>query len=198
MSRFIGNPRWTLATGAVALLLALAASLAFALGWGGATASVAQTNTELGQGIGRQEFVGSWRLKSLEVRLSDGQVIYPFGQDAGGVITYNQDGRMSVSVWKANRQPFAINDQAKGTPEENAAAVASYVTYLGTFDVDRSARTVTHHIEQSLFPNWNGTDGVRAYRFTDHGNVLELTAQPFGGQTLVSALVWERMGRGNR
>lgn len=139
-------------------------------------------------------FVGSWRLVSFEARTGNGEVIHPFGADAEGVLTYTPDGRVSATVYRAGRLPFAIADQQRGTPEEYAAAVQSYVQYVGTWRVDREAGTVAHEIEQSIFPNWNGDTQVRYFRFDDGGDRLELTTPPtpFGGTTLVGALVWER------
>jgi hypothetical protein len=144
----------------------------------------------------RAPFVGTWQLVSFQARTADGRVIYPFGPDAQGLLTYTHDGRMWAAVYKANRQPFAVNDQQKGTADEYTAAVQSYVQYMGTFDVDRDAGTVSHHVEQSIFPNWNGTTQVRFYTFSNDGNGLDLTTPPipFGGTTLVAHVIWTRIG----
>jgi hypothetical protein len=138
--------------------------------------------------------VGSWRLVSFETRSSGGEVSYPFGPDAGGVLTYTSEGRVSATVWRADRRRFARDDQQQGTPDECADAVRSYVAYVGTYEVDRLAATVTHHLEQSIFPNWNGTAQVRHYTFDDDGR-LELTTPPtrFGEAHVVGALVWQRL-----
>jgi hypothetical protein len=133
---------------------------------------------------------------AFKATIASGQVLYPFGPDADGVLTYTREGRMSVSAWKANRQPFAINDQQKGTPSEYTAAMQSYIEYLGTFDVDPGAGTVSHHVEQSVFPNFNGTTQTRLYTFDDNYDTLSLSTPPvpFGGTTIVGALVWHRIG----
>jgi hypothetical protein len=155
----------------------------------------APAGAEPGLRLGQEKLIGSWRLLSFEARTSDGRVLFPFGHDVRGVLTYTGDGRMSATVAKAARQPFAINDQQKGTPEEYTAAVQTYISYLGTFDVDRATHTVVHHVEQSIFPNWDGQDQVRYYAFSDHGDRLEITTPPtpFGGATVVAAVVWERI-----
>jgi hypothetical protein len=139
-------------------------------------------------------FVGSWRLASFETRSSGGEVSYPFGPDAGGVLTYTPEGRVSATIWRSDRRRFAKDDQQQGAPEEYADAVQSYVAYVGTYEVDRPAAMVTHHVEQSIFPNWNGTAQVRNYRFGDDGR-LELTTPPtrFGEAPVVGALVWQRL-----
>ena len=57
---------------------------------------------------------------------------------------------------------------------------------FGTFDVDESTTTVTHHVQASLVPSWVGTDLRRTYRF--EGNRLHLTAVT----SSVVELTWER------
>jgi hypothetical protein len=138
--------------------------------------------------------VGTWRLLSFESRRSDGRVDQPFGPDAGGLIIYAPDGWMSAALWQAGRRPFAAGDQTRGTPEETAAAIATYVAYTGPYEVDEAAGEVHHHVEQSVFPNWNGTTQTRRFALTEGGRRLELTAPAirFGGVDTVPALVWER------
>jgi hypothetical protein len=111
------------------------------------------------------------------------------------MLTYTRDGRMWAVVYRANRAPFAVGDQQKGTASEYTAAAQSYIQYFGTYTVDRAAGTITHHVEQSIFPNWNDTDQVRYYRFDDHGTTLDLSAPPiqFGGTTIVAHLIWQRI-----
>ena len=193
MSRLFHIPLRAVLTVLVAVVATIAASSYVAVGAEEATGDDTATNP--GQGHDVHKFIGSWRLVSFEARTATGQVIYPFGQDADGVGTFTTDGRMSASLWKAGRQSWAINDQQKGTPEENTAAVRSYITYLGHYEIDSEARTLSTYVEQSVFPNWNGTVQVRFYEFSDHGNKLELTTPPipFGGTTVVGALVWKRM-----
>ena len=58
--------------------------------------------------------VGTWRLVSLEVRGSDGQVQYPYGPDATGYLMYSADGYMSAVVMSANRPSFAAGDSLPG------------------------------------------------------------------------------------
>jgi hypothetical protein len=136
---------------------------------------------------------GSWRLVSFEARRSSGEIAEPFGPDADGVLTYSPDGRVSVAVWAAGRRRFTLEDPAKGTAEENAAALSTIVQYVGTYEVDPAGSAVVHHVEQSVFPNWNGVDQVRYYSLS--ADSLELTTPPieFKGETLVSALVWRRI-----
>ncbi len=97
--------------------------------------------------------IGTWRLVSGENRnLVDGQLSYPLGKDAVGYIMYNQDGYMFVAIMGSNRLKFAAEDLLSGTPEEEAQAEETYVSYCGKYEF--RGDTVVHHVELSLFPNW--------------------------------------------
>lgn len=142
----------------------------------------------------RAPLTGTWELVSFEARAGD-TVSYPFGQDAQGLLTINQDRYMSVAVWKAQRTNFAVPDWQRGTPEEYTAAMKSYIQYMGEVTVDVQAKTLTTEVVTSALPNWHGTRQLRHYRLFDGGKKLELTTPPvlFGGQTVVGALVWQRV-----
>jgi len=68
--------------------------------------------------MGKDEFVGTWKLVSFEARRSDGQIVYPFGRDVIGVISYDAKGNMSMQMMRSDRPAFAISDFQKGAPEE--------------------------------------------------------------------------------
>lgn len=140
------------------------------------------------------DFVGSWRLISFEARSSDGEVRYPMGEDAGGLLIYTKSGQMSAAVWRAGRTPFAVNDQQKGTSEEYTAAMQSYIQLIGAFTVDGEAGTVSHHLEEAMFPNWSGTEQKRFYEFSDGGDRLTLKTPPidFGDSKMVWTVRWAR------
>ena len=135
-------------------------------------------------------FVGTWRLLSYEVRRADGEIVYPWGQDPIGLLIYSEDGYMSVAMMSANRTRFVTNDVKRSTIEEKAAAVNTYISYSGRYDIQGD--TVIHHVEVCLFPNWVGNDQKRTYKFDD--NRLTLSTPLPGGNIQRSAhLVWERV-----
>ena len=136
--------------------------------------------------------IGTWRLVSWENRsLVDGQISYPLGKDAAGYIMYNQDGYMFVAIMGPNRLKFAANDLLSGTPEEEAQAEETYVSYCGQYDFDGDK--VVHHVELSLFPNWVGVDQERLVELT--GNRLTLSTPPIllRGIQQTAHLIWERV-----
>jgi Lipocalin-like domain len=98
-------------------------------------------------------------------------------------------------VMAAHRVPYADADPLGGTPEEQAAAIASYLSYTGPYEVLRDQDTVIHHIEISSYPNWIGNAQVRFARL--EGDLLMLSTKPmtFQGVERRAELVWERVGR---
>lgn len=144
------------------------------------------------------QFIGTWRLLSLEARTSTGDVSYPYGRDAVGYLLYTREGYMSVSIMQARRANFASLDDLAAAAAEKAAAFDSYSSYSGRYEV--RGQKVIHHVEISLFPNWSGPDGrgtdqERFFAFSPDGDRLTLTAPPMqiGGVDLNLVATWQRL-----
>jgi lipocalin-like protein len=137
------------------------------------------------------QFVGAWRLLSLEARSSRGEVSYPFGQDAAGYLLYSREGYMSVSVMQARRANFKTPDGLQAPADEKVAAFDSYSSYSGRYEVRR--QKVIHHVEISSFPNWTGKEQERFFAFS--GDRLTLTAPPMriGGVEQNLVAIWQRL-----
>ena len=164
-------------------LLTLAAMACLGLAWSSGE-SVAQSP--------REPFVGTWSLVSIQYVEKDGRRIEPFGPGAQGMLYFDAGGRFATQVMAANRPRFASNNRMIGTPEENKAISQGVVAYFGTYTVDAAKHNVTLHIEQSSFPNWNGTDQQRSFTFA--GDELRYTAASSTANPAESAeLVWKRV-----
>ena len=137
--------------------------------------------------------VGTWRLVSYEARTSAGETRYPLGQHVVGQLFYDLHGNMSAHVLRVDRPTFASGDSGSGTEAEVRAAFEGHTSYFGTYAIDPSARTVTHHVHGGSYPNWMGHDQIRYYRID--GSHLVLASPPilFGGESLEYILTWERM-----
>ena len=72
------------------------------------------------------------------------------------------------------------------TPEEAKEAITGYLAYFGTYTVDESVRTITHHRKANVNPGQVGDDVVRAYVFGAGDRVI-LT--PTGA---TNQIIWER------
>ncbi len=135
-------------------------------------------------------FVGTWTLISCEIRHEDGTASYPYGQDAQGQIIYSADGHMSAILSGATRPNFDKNDIRGGTPEEKAAAIDTYLSYAGRYEV-RDDRVI-HRVLYSLFPNWVGSSQERFFEL--HEGTLSLRTPPLQvqGKQVTVYLIWKR------
>lgn len=138
--------------------------------------------------------VGTWRLVRWYNLSEDGTETYPLGDDATGYISYSSDGFVFVHLMAANRVPYALNDPFGGTPEEDAAAVKSHISYAGPYEY--RGCDVVHRVTQASCPNWVGSEQVRRIRF--EGDRLELSAvgARFQGHQVTAYVLWERAASG--
>lgn len=136
--------------------------------------------------------VGAWKLISFEIQKADGQVIYPFGENAQGSIIYTQSGRFAAQVMNPGRTKFASGDQMEGTMEEIENNYKGFISYYGFYEFDSENSFVIHNVEGSLFPNWEGQSLKRFAMLS--GNRLKLSTPPTlwgGGGEIVGVVLWE-------
>lgn len=104
---------------------------------------------------------------------------------------YTADGYMSVQIAAANRRSYSDGALHGGTDDERAEAAGTYLAYTGTYTVDGDV--VTHHPEESLFPNWADEHIPRRARI--EGDVLRLELlEPIhrDGRARTGTLRWHR------
>ena len=137
-----------------------------------------------------QALVGAWRLSSFHLKTLDGQVTYPYGQDALGSYLFSDSGYMSVAVMAANRTKFAAGDVMGGTSQEKMKAAETYISYSGKYEIQGDRLVV--HPEVAFFPNWIGADQVRILEL--NGDELGLSTPPMliAGEQRTAHLVWKR------
>jgi hypothetical protein len=84
----------------------------------------------------------------------------------------------SGTVWA----PVAAGDWFDGTTDDHVGEASSCIAYSGPFHVDEEARTLTHSMFVSLFPNWAGQTqpGVSSSAATRCG--WDSLADTLGGQ----------------
>ncbi len=134
---------------------------------------------------------GTWRLVSAETITGSGEISHPFGKDATGYLIYSPDGYMAVLITQANRSNFASADFRAGSPDEQATAFDTCVSYCGTYEV--KSDKVVHHIELSLFPNWSGTNQERFFEFSGDRLILRTAPMVMGGVERTARLTWHRV-----
>jgi hypothetical protein len=146
-------------------------------------------NFALAQPAEKHNLIGVWTLQSCVRAFADGHKQYPFGEKPVGRIEYDREGRIFALLMRSGRRstvaPGLELDTASA--EEIREAVTGFVAYFGTYEVDDTSQTVTHHVEASLEPSWVGTSLKRRFRW-DGARLVLTRAVP--GTT--DELVWER------
>ena len=137
--------------------------------------------------------IGTWRLVSYEARTSSGEIRYPFGQHAVGQLFYDLNGNMSAHVMRLDRPAFASDDSGSGIDVEVRAAFEGHTSYFGTYTIDPSAGSVTHHVHGASYPNWMGHDQIRYYHIDGPHLLLSTPPIPDRGESLEYTLTWERI-----
>ena len=125
------------------------------------------------------DLVGSWRLESWT--LANGMPRCP-EEDGGasGQIIYSADGHMSAQL---GCQDMDIGDLSGLSPQAAAGRLSNrHFSYYGAYTLDRSAQTVTHHVEGSSSAPFVGSDQVRSFVFEGPDR---LVLSPGGSQRLV-------------
>jgi Lipocalin-like domain len=117
---------------------------------------------------------------------------YPLGEHVVGQLFYDAGGNMSAHVVRLDRPTFVSNDPDTGTDAEVRAAFEGHLSYFGTYTVDPSAHTVTHHVRGASYPNWMAHEQVRYYRIDDPCLVLSTPPIPYRGESLEWVLTWKR------
>lgn len=107
-----------------------------------------------------EQIVGTWKLKSFEVKTKNGSTIYPYGEDATGLVIYTNSGHYSIQFM----------------PKVQCAGDLKGISYFGTFEYNREKDYIIHHVEGSLY---SGMEDVDKIRFSNvRGKKLTLTCPP--------------------
>ena len=136
---------------------------------------------------------GTWRLLSFEIRLSSEKILYPFGKRVKGMLIYTQGGYMSGKLMPHERSNFATSDPLKGTSEEIKEAFQSFIGYFGSYEIDNERGKIKHHVEGSMFPNWEGQIQERFFQLDGHLLTLSTPPMVYGNEDSKGVLVWEKI-----
>ena len=139
--------------------------------------------------MSNEKFIGSWELKEWTAELTSGKIVFPFGEDAKGRITYDDFGNMTVQIMKKNRSQFISEDPLQAQPEEVYEAYNGFIAYCGYYEVNVDNNRVVHHIEISSFPNWVGQNQIRFFEFKD--DKLILSTDLIGSSR--HKLIWKKL-----
>ena len=136
--------------------------------------------------------VGTWRVKTFSQQVLDtNETIRPYGDNpVDGYIQYSQSGYMVVFL-------SVVNPKKPAPPFTDAERVeihkGIFGAYAGRYSVE--GNKVTHHIDVSWRPDWNGDNQIR-YLDMDGSKLTIKTAPILASQTgkrVVSILTFERV-----
>jgi hypothetical protein len=116
------------------------------------------------QGEIAKKLVGAWRYVGTRINGAN----WDRGANPKGMIYYGPYGEMAVQIAPDVERKRAGDVM---TPEEAKIALTDYIAYFGTYSVDETAGTVTHHRQASIQPGDSG-DFVRRIEFTGDRLVL--------------------------
>ena len=147
-----------------------------------------------------KKLVGTWRLVSRNDTLADGRSFVEPSLDAAplGYLMYDATGHVAVQLMRRNRT--AADTQASSPSSQPSIAVPAalngYEAYFGTYTVEETAHTVTHHVEGAMVLANVGKYLVRNYSFQgahDDRLALSLPLVESDGTKATRTLVWERV-----
>jgi hypothetical protein len=134
--------------------------------------------------------VGTWTLIAADVQHPDGSRARDYGAAPKGLLIIDSQGHYSLQIFKAERPQFASGDKSTGTPAEYKAAVMGSSTHFGTISVDPVGETLTFHIQNASFPNWEGEQQKRSYELKGGELSYRVAPRPNGD---VPISVWQRL-----
>ena len=158
-------------------------SLALALFAGEATA----------QKKGQEQLLGTWTLVLVDNVLPDGGRVHLYGPNPHGIMTFDAGGHYSLQIMSDARPKFAANDKSKGTPEEYKAAAQGSNCHFGRYTVDELDHSVTLHVENATFSNWEGTELKWPFTVAGDESKFIVPHPTTGGPGVTGEIAWKRV-----
>ena len=112
-----------------------------------------------------EQFIGAWRLVSLEVVNTDGKVQRG---DSAGMFVFTREGRLAVQVMDRTPPP-----NSHAGPEQYSQG--GYEATFGRFEVDERTNTFTYYVEGSLVRTLVGKALPRLYEFKGKQLIVKST-----------------------
>lgn len=136
---------------------------------------------------------GTWSLVSWVNHYDDGRVDAPFGDAPKGIITYGE-GRMACVMSTRDRPRFSRGGQFTSDDDDKIRAYDTCIAYAGTVEVGDG--WVDHHVDISLYPNWDGTIQHRVARIDGASLHLSARLEENSPEARTALLEWRRMKSG--
>ena len=138
----------------------------------------------LGDAVGqektlKEQLVGTWAYVSVDTVRQDGSRVPMYGPNPQGLAVFDSNGHYILMTARSGQPKFASNNRTEGTPEEYKAVVHGSIAHFGRYTVNEADKTITFHVENSTFPNWNGAEQTRPFTLT--GDELKWTTAASSG-----------------
>jgi hypothetical protein len=137
-----------------------------------------------------EEMLGWWKLESWVQTYDDGRIVHPFGEDVRGRLVYGKDGDFVVMISRPDQPPFTTGGQWTADDQEKARSYSGTLAYFGRWEC--SEGRVSHHVETSLFPNWEGQTQVRSVALDGAQLTLGGRLEEGTPEARTANLVWKR------
>ncbi|MGB2817035.1 MAG: lipocalin-like domain-containing protein [Burkholderiaceae bacterium] len=109
----------------------------------------------------QEQVVGTWAYVAVDIVRPDGSRVPLFGENPKGLAIFDNGGRYILMTTRTDQPKFGSTNRMDGTAEENKAVVQGSIAHFGRYVVNEADRSITFRIENSTFPNWNGTEQKR-------------------------------------
>ena len=141
----------------------------------------------------KEDILGRWLIVDWRQEYDDGRVSYPLGEQLRGFIEYGQHGMFCI-IEKADRPRLAAS-QWTASDQDKVAAYSSYFSYAGGWEVEsegNAGAVIAHHVEHSLYPNWEGGIQRRTAQMRDGQLYLSARFEDGTPEARSAHLVWRR------
>lgn len=136
------------------------------------------------------DILGRWNIVSWLQLYDDGRRQAPLGERLEGFIRYLADGDMVCMIANADQPDFTSGGQWNASEAERACAYSSMLAYAGKWRIDGDS--VVHAVEQSLYPNWKGSDQRRQVRLDGDTLYIEARLEAGTPEARTAQLKWQR------
>jgi hypothetical protein len=111
----------------------------------------------------KEKLIGAWHLVSMEEPGTDGKLRHVTNRT--GQLIYTRDGHVSVQIMFPLSESGVSNDYVRN----------GYEASFGSYDVNETAHTVTHHVQASVTHGLVGKGLTRRVRFSNGELIIEST-----------------------
>lgn len=143
-----------------------------------------------------ESLVGMWTLESRQDRTLDGAVHVDttLGEVPLGLLIYDRSGHVAAQLMKHDRTVASGSSvTVMGGTSNNTGNIAGYDAYFGTYTVNPTSKTVTHHLDGALVPSDIGKSLVRHYQLSPGILRLWLDTTTPAGTPIIRTLTFRRV-----